>query len=51
MPFCNGTNQMKMRCIGTEGIYDPRRAMAIRRLEGDLRLAIRLLQWANPILK
>ena len=29
--------------------YDPRRAMAIRAwLEGDLRLAIRLLQWANP---
>ena len=29
--------------------YDPRRAMAIRAwLEGDLRLAIRLLQWVNP---
>ncbi len=29
--------------------YDPRRAMAIRAwLEGDLRLAIRLLEWANP---
>ena len=29
--------------------YDPRRAMAIRAwLEGDLRLAIRLLQWAQP---
>ena len=29
--------------------YDPRRAMAIRAwLDGDLRLAIRLLQWANP---
>ena len=28
--------------------YDPRRTMAIRAwLEGDLRLAIRLLQWAN----
>jgi len=32
--------------------YDPRRAMAIRAwLEGDLRLAIRLLQWANPSFK
>ena len=29
--------------------YDPRRAMAIRAwFEGDLRLAIRLLQWAKP---
>ena len=29
--------------------YDPRRAMAIRAwLDGDLRLAIRLLQWASP---
>ncbi len=29
--------------------YDPRRAMAIRAwLDGDLRLAIRLLQWATP---
>lgn len=29
--------------------YDPRRAMAIRAwVDGDLRLAVRLLQWANP---
>ncbi len=29
--------------------YDPRRAMAIRAwIEGDLRLGIRLLQWAKP---
>ena len=29
--------------------YDPRRAMAIRAwIEGDLRLAIRLIQWAKP---
>ena len=29
--------------------YDPRRAMAIRAwVDGDLRLAMRLLQWANP---
>ena len=43
-------NQMKMLCIGRrQKFYDPRRAMAIRAwLEGDLRLAIRLLQWANP---
>ena len=29
--------------------YDPRRAMAIRAwIDGDLRLALRLLEWANP---
>ena len=29
--------------------YDPRRAMALRAwMDGDIRLAIRLLQWANP---
>ena len=29
--------------------YDPRRAMAIRAwTDGDLRLALRLLQWASP---
>ncbi len=29
--------------------YDPRRAMAIKAwIDGDLRLAIRLLQWAQP---
>lgn len=29
--------------------YDPRRAMAIRAwTDGDLRLALRLLQWAHP---
>ena len=29
--------------------YDPRRAMAIRAwMDGDLRLAVRLLQWAQP---
>ncbi len=29
--------------------YDPRRAMAIRAwMDGDLRLALRLLQWASP---
>ena len=30
--------------------YDPRRAMAIRAwIEGDIRLAIRLLEWAEPL--
>ena len=29
--------------------YDPRRAMAIRAwMDGDLKLAMRLLQWASP---
>ena len=33
----------------TQSFYDPRRAMAIRSwIDGDLRLAIRLLQWAQP---
>ena len=32
-----------------QSFYDPRRSMAIRSwLEGDIRLAIRLLQWAQP---
>ncbi|NDD45106.1 MAG: HNH endonuclease [Synechococcaceae bacterium WB9_4xC_028] len=32
--------------------YDPRRAMAIRAwMDGDLRLALRLLQWAQPELE
>ena len=30
--------------------YDPRRAMAIQAwMDGDLRLALRLLQWAQPV--
>ena len=33
----------------SQKFYDPRRAMAIRAwIEGDLRLALRLLQWAKP---
>ena len=51
---CNGINQMKMLCIGIEdkNFMILARAMAIRAwLEGDLRLAIRLLQWANPNFK
>ncbi len=32
-----------------QAFYDPRRAMAIRAwCDGDLRLALRLLQWAHP---
>ncbi len=32
-----------------QSFYDPRRAMAIRSwIDGDIRLAIRLLQWAQP---
>jgi hypothetical protein len=32
-----------------QSFYDPRRAMALRAwTEGDLRLALRLLQWAGP---
>jgi len=32
-----------------QSFYDPRRAMAIRAwTEGDLKLAMRLLQWAEP---
>ena len=38
--------------IRKQKFYDPRRAMAIKAwLDGDLRLAIRLLQWANPSYK
>lgn len=33
----------------SQSFYDPRRAMAIRAwLEGDLQLAVRLLQWSDP---
>ncbi len=33
----------------TQRFYDPRRAMAIRAwIDGDIRLAMRLLQWAKP---
>ena len=32
-----------------QNFYDPRRAMAIRAwIDGDLRLALRLLQWTQP---
>ena len=48
---CNGdkSDNNALYWYRKQKFYDPRRAMAIRAwLEGDLRLAIRLLQWANP---
>ena len=51
---CNGdkSNENALYWYRKQKFYDPRRAMAIRAwLEGDLRLAIRLLQWANPNFK
>jgi len=36
----------------SQPFYDPRRAMALRAwTDGDLRLALRLLQWAHPATK
>ena len=51
---CNGdkSDENAFYWYRRQKFYDPRRAMAIRAwLEGDLRLAIRLLQWANPNFK
>ena len=51
---CNGdkSDSNALYWYRKQKFYDPRRAMAIRAwLEGDLRLAIRLLQWANPNFK
>ena len=51
---CNGdkSDENALYWYRRQKFYDPRRAMAIRAwLEGDLRLAIRLLQWANPNFK
>ena len=48
---CNGdkSDENVLRWYRKQKFYDPRRAMAIRAwYEGDLRLALRLLQWANP---
>ena len=48
---CNGdkSDENALYWYRRQKFYDPRRAMAIRAwLDGDLRLAIRLLQWANP---
>jgi len=51
---CNGdkSNNEAFYWYRKQKFYDPRRAMAIRAWsEGDIRLAIRLLQWAKPTLK
>jgi len=51
---CNGdkSDENALYWYRRQKFYDPRRAMAIRAwLEGDIRLAIRLLQWANPNFK
>ena len=48
---CNGdkSNNEAFYWYRKQKFYDPRRAMAIRAWsEGDIRLAIRLLQWAKP---
>ena len=48
---CNGhkSNADAVDWYRRQSFYDPRRAMAIRAwLDGDLRLAMRLLQWAQP---
>jgi hypothetical protein len=51
---CNGnkSDENVFSWYRKKNFYDPRRAMAIRAwLEGDLRLSIRLLQWANKEIK
>ena len=48
---CNGdkSNNEAFYWYRGQKFYDPRRAMALRAwMEGDIRLAVRLLQWANP---
>tara|TARA_Y100001968_G_scaffold274646_1_gene268039 strand:+ start:806 stop:1216 length:411 start_codon:yes stop_codon:yes gene_type:complete len=48
---CNGekSDQEAFTWYRTQSFYDPRRAMAIRAwVDGDLRLALRLLQWVKP---
>ena len=48
---CNGdkSNNEAFYWYGRQKFYDPRRAWALRAwMEGDIRLAIRLLQWATP---
>lgn len=48
---CNGhkSDADAFQWYRRQRFYDPRRAMAIRAwLDGDLRLAVRLLQWASP---
>jgi len=51
---CNGdkSNNEAFHWYRRQKFYDPRRAMAIRAWsEGDIKLAVRLLQWAKPSLK
>jgi hypothetical protein len=54
VPACLSCNGLKsdtdvFEWYRRQRFYDPRRAMAIRAwLDGDLKLALRLLQWANP---
>ena len=51
---CNGdkSNNEAFYWYRKQKFYDPRRAMAIRAWsDGDIRLAVRLLQWAKPSLK
>ena len=48
---CNGdkSNNEAFYWYRGQKFYDPRRAMALRAwMDGDIRLAVRLLQWANP---
>ena len=48
---CNGskTDNDAFAWYRKQRFYDPRRSMAIRAwTEGDVRLALRLLQWAKP---
>ena len=50
---CNGdkSNDEAFHWYRKQKFYDPRRAMAIRAWsDGDIRLAVRLLQWAKPSL-
>ena len=48
---CNGskTDSDAFAWYRKQRFYDPRRSMAIKAwTEGDIRLALRLLEWANP---
>ena len=48
---CNGnkTDNDAFEWYRKQGFYDPRRSMAIKAwTEGDIRLALRLLKWAQP---
>ena len=48
---CNGskTDNNAFEWYRKQRFYDPRRSMAIRAwTEGDIRLSLRLLQWAQP---